>query len=133
MGNRPRVPHDEDIGVDISREMLLHCQLNTWCNQPLLVHNAWRLFSNMSDKKRIQISSNLQRDGESFHEKIQDHNTGETKIIDQDEPHSTTVSTTVTSNPTTVETNGPESKTKQGESRTVDENPALEGLDTSQL
>jgi len=75
----------------------------------------------------------LKRDGEVLHEKIQDHNTGETKIIDQEEPHSTTSSTTITSNPITIETKGPEPKTKQGESHTIDDSPALEGLDTSQL
>jgi len=87
----------------------------------------------MSDNKRIQISSSFQGNGEIFHEKIQDHNTGGTKIIDQEEPHSTSSSTTITSNPTTIETNGPEPKTRQGESHTVVENPTLEGLDTSQL
>jgi len=87
----------------------------------------------MSDKKRIQISSTVERDAESFRETIQDHNTGKTKIIDQSNPHSTTSSTTITSNPITVEAQGPETKTKQGDSITLNNNPSLQGLDTSQL
>jgi len=87
----------------------------------------------MTDKKRIQISLTLQRDSKSFHEIIQDHNTGDTKIIDQSNPHSTTSSTTITSNPVTVETKGPETKTKQGDSITLNNDPSLQGLHTSQL
>jgi len=87
----------------------------------------------MTDKKRIQISSTLQRDSESFHETIQDQNTGETKIIDQSNPHSTTSSTSITSNPFTVETKGLETKTKQGDSITLNNDPSLQGLHTSQL
>lgn len=88
----------------------------------------------MSDnKKKIQISSSFHRDAETFHEKIEDHNAGTTKVIDQSEPHSTTSSKTLTTNPVTVEASGPDTKAKEGDSTTVEATSNLKGADTSQL
>ncbi|THY10508.1 ribose 5-phosphate isomerase B, partial [Aureobasidium pullulans] len=88
-------------------------------------------------KKRLQISSSFTSDAEHLHEEIHDKKTGETKTITHDTPHESTHTTTYTTNPYTVETNGAEQKTKQGDSITLDTEPshcpATVGYDTSQL
>lgn len=87
----------------------------------------------MADKKRIHVSSNITFDSQHYHKTVHNHNTGETKTIDNPEPHTTSSSTTVTSNPVTVETDGIDTTTKQGSRETTDHNPQHQGFDTSQL
>lgn len=86
-------------------------------------------------KKRVQISTNFTTDAESLHEEIHFKDTGGSKIIDRSDPHSTSFSTTITSNPVTIETDGVENKTKSGSANTttIDQNPRTVGYDTSQL
>ncbi|CAD0024050.1 unnamed protein product, partial [Aureobasidium pullulans] len=82
-------------------------------------------------------SYKYRHDAEHFHEEIHNKKTGETKTITHDTPHESTHTTTYTTNPYTVETNGAEQKTKQGDSITLDTEPshcpATVGYDTSQL
>jgi hypothetical protein len=93
--------------------------------------------SSTPSKKHIQISSSFTTKAEVLHEEIHDNKTGETKTITHHTPHETSHTTTITTNPYTVETNGAEQKTKQGDSITLDTDPshcpATVGYDTSQL
>jgi hypothetical protein len=93
--------------------------------------------SSTPSKKHIQISSSLTTTAEVLHEEIHDNKTGQTKTITHETPRETSHTTIVTSNPYTVETNGAEQKTKQGDSTTLDLDPshcpATVGYDTSQL
>ena len=93
--------------------------------------------SSTPSNKRIQISSSFIPDSEHLREQVHDNKTGETKTITHDTPHGTSHTTTITTNPYTVETNGAENKTKQGDSVTLDIDPshcpATVGYDTSQL
>ncbi|KAG9693159.1 hypothetical protein KCU95_g11115, partial [Aureobasidium melanogenum] len=93
--------------------------------------------SSTPSKKRIQISSSFTTDAEHLHEQVHDTKTGETKTVTHDTPHETSHTTTITTNPYTVETNGVEQKTKQGDAITLDIEPshcpATVGYDTSQL
>jgi hypothetical protein len=86
----------------------------------------------MASNKKIQISSTLDIQSESLHEVIKDHETGKTKVIDIQEPHKKTITSTITSNPVKYEAKGSEEpKVKEGEA--VQLNPATVGYDTSQL
>jgi len=86
----------------------------------------------MASNKKIQISSSFDIDSESLHEKIVDHNTGKSKIVDKQEPHHSSKKVTITSNPVKYETKGAgETTVAQGEATEV--NPATIGYDTSQL
>jgi len=86
-----------------------------------------------SSGKKIQISSSFDVDSESLHEKATDHNTGETKVTDKEEPHHTSRSTTITSNPVRYETKGiDDTKVTEGEAIAV-RDLADEGYDTSAL
>lgn len=86
----------------------------------------------MADNKKIQITSALDIQAESLHEVIKDHNTGEAKVIDKQEPHEKSISTTITTNPVKYEAKGiEEPKVTEGEA--VEVNLALGGYDTSQL
>ena len=84
-------------------------------------------------KKRIQITSDFTSNAEHFYERIERKGRGETKVIEQTEPSTTSRTVTVTTNPYTVETDGsPENtRTKEGEAVTVD--LEKKGYDTSQL
>jgi hypothetical protein len=85
----------------------------------------------MADKK-IKISSSLDIQSESLHEKIKDNKTGQTRVVDIQEPHRTTKTTTITTNPVKYEAKGP-GKVEVTEGKAVDINPATVGYDTSQL
>ena len=93
----------------------------------------------MADNKKIQISSSLDIQAESLHEVIRDPNTGETKVIDKQEPHQQIISTTVTTNPVKYEAKGTEEpkvtegKAEEIEEKAVEVDPAAIGYDTSQL
>jgi hypothetical protein len=93
--------------------------------------------SSTPSNKRIQISSSFTTEAEHLNEQIHDNKTGETKTITHDTPHETSHTTTIATNSYTVETNGIEQKTKQGDSITLDLDPshcpATVGYDTSQL
>ena len=84
-------------------------------------------------KKRIQITSDFTSDAEQFYERVVHPDTGETKVVENCNPKTSSSSVTVTTNPYTFETDGsPEkTKTKKGSSSTVNINKP--GYDTSQL
>lgn len=86
----------------------------------------------MTENKKIQISSSFDIQAESLHEVIQDHSTGETKVIDKEEPHKQTITTTITTNPVKYEAKGIE-EPKVTEGKAVQVDPATIGYDTSQL
>ena len=86
----------------------------------------------MSSSKKIQFSSKLDVDSEHLHEKIVDNSTGEVKEINKQEPHSSTSTTTITSNPIKYEAKGI-SEPHVTEGKAVNVNPALDEFDTSQL
>ena len=86
----------------------------------------------MADNNKIQITSSLDIQAESLHEVIKDHNTGEAKVIDKEEPHEQSIRKTITTNPVKYEAKGvKEPKVKEGAA--VEVNPATIGYDTSQL
>ena len=103
----------------------------------LLLPAELKMSSSTPPNKRIHISSSFTTDAEHLREQIHDNKTGETKTITHDTPHESSHTTTITTNPYTVETNGAEQKTKQGDSVTLDLDPshcpATVGYDTSQL
>ena len=86
----------------------------------------------MASNKKIQISSSLDIESESLHEVIQDHSTGKAKVVDVQEPHKSTKTTTITSNPIKYEAKGAE-EPQVTEGKAVELNPATIGYDTSQL
>jgi hypothetical protein len=86
----------------------------------------------MAGNKKIQISSTLDIQSESLHKVVTDHNTGKAKVVDIQEPHRFSTTTTITSNPVKYEAKGTE-KPKVTEGREVQVNPATVGYDTSQL
>jgi hypothetical protein len=116
-----------------------HRERACWCchSNTGAVPAALRMPSSTPSKKHIQISSSLTTTAEVLHEEIHDNKTGQTKTITHDTPRETSHTTTITTNPYTVETNGAERKTKQGGSTTLDLDPshcpATVGYDTSQL
>lgn len=86
----------------------------------------------MGSEKKIKISSSFNVDAESLHQKITDHDTGKVKVIDKQEPHHFSQSTTITSNPVKYETKGTEPpKVTEGDSVELD--PANVDDDASQL
>lgn len=84
------------------------------------------------NNKKIQISSTFDIQSESLHEVIKDHNTGEAKVVDIQEPHKRTETATITTNPVKYEAKGIE-EPKVTEGKEVKLNPATIGYDTSQL
>ncbi|GAB7364828.1 hypothetical protein MBLNU230_g5622t1 [Neophaeotheca triangularis] len=86
----------------------------------------------MSSNKPIHISSKLDIEAESLHETIRNPATGETKHIDTDKPHETTISETLTTNPVKYETKGT-SGPRVTEGKTIQEVSETTGDDTSQL
>ena len=86
----------------------------------------------MAAKKDIHISSSLDVQSESLHEKITDHSTGRAKVVDKETPHESTSSYTVTTNPVKYEKKGID-EAKVTEGKAVDLDPATAGYDTSQL
>ncbi|KAI5242855.1 ribose 5-phosphate isomerase B [Aureobasidium subglaciale] len=54
--------------------------------------------------KRIQISSSFTSEAEHLHEQIHDNKTGKTQTIVHDTPHESSHTTTLTTNPYTIET-----------------------------
>ncbi|KAK4552354.1 hypothetical protein LTR86_010525 [Recurvomyces mirabilis] len=89
----------------------------------------------MSAGKKIKISSFLDIQAESLHEKITDTSTGKTQEVTKQEPHQTTRSVTVKSNPVKYETKGApdEPKVTEGQEETTQQTAATTGYDTSQL
>jgi hypothetical protein len=85
------------------------------------------------EKKRIQITSDVKADTQQFYQRIHHPSTGETTVVEDTKPHTSTSTVTVTTNPYTVETDGSTdgTKTKEGSSTTVNINKP--GYDTSQL
>jgi len=83
-------------------------------------------------QKRIQITSNLQADTARFYERVLDKDTGEIKVVDNQKPSTSSSSTTITTNPYAVETDGTnKTKDKVGSvSKTVLNDSSL---DASQL
>jgi hypothetical protein len=88
--------------------------------------------SSDSSSSKIQFSSNLDVQNEYLHEKVTDRSTGEVKVTDVHDPHSSTSKTTVASNNIKYEAKGVE-EPKVTEGEAVDVNPATVGCDTSQL
>lgn len=88
-------------------------------------------------EKRVQISSSFTSEAEHLHEQIHGKTTNETKIIAHDTPRHSSHTTTITTNPYVVKTDGVKKETKQGDSVTLDTDPshcpATVGYDTSQL
>ena len=86
----------------------------------------------MPSDSKIQFTSQLEIQNEYLHEKVTDRSTGEVKVTDVHEPHSSTRKTTITSNNAKYEAKGVESPhVTEGEA--VELNPATVGCDTSQL
>lgn len=86
----------------------------------------------MSSDSKIGFTSKLEVENEYLHEKVTDRSTGEVKVTDVHDPHSTTVKATVTSNNAKYEAKGIEDPhVTEGEA--VELNPATVGCDTSQL
>ena len=85
-----------------------------------------------SDNSKIEFSSNLDIQNEVLHEKITDRTTGEVKVTDVYDPHSTTSKTTIASNNAKYEAKGVE-EPHVTEGEAVELNPATIGCDTSQL
>lgn len=83
-------------------------------------------------EKKIQFSSTFDIDSKSFHEKITDHKTGETRRVDEEEPHQHHQSTTVTSNPVKYESKGT-GEPHVTEGQVFEDIEATKGYDTSQL
>jgi len=83
-------------------------------------------------QKRIQITSNLQADTARFYERVLDKDTGEIKVVDKQKPSTSSSSTTITTNPYAVETDGTnKTKDKVGSvSKTILNDSSL---DASQL
>ena len=86
----------------------------------------------MATNKKIGISSSFDIQSESLHEVIQDHHTGKAKVVDVQEPHKKTATTTITTNPVKYEAKGTE-EPKVTAGQAVEVNPATVGYDTSQL
>ena len=86
----------------------------------------------MATDKKIGISSTLEIESGSLHEVIKDHNTGKARVVDVQEPHKKTASTTITTNPVQYEAKGTE-EPHVTEGQAVEVNPATVGYDTSQL
>lgn len=86
----------------------------------------------MAPNKKIQITSKLDISSENLYEKITDNTTGETKVVNKQEPHNTSETKTVTTNPVKYEAKGTE-EPHVTEGKAVDINPATVGYDTSQL
>ena len=86
----------------------------------------------MSLNKSIRITSKLDIESESLHTKTVNHSTSKTKEVKKQEPHKSSYSTTITSNPVKYESKGTgEPKVTEGQAAEV--NPATIGYDTSQL
>ncbi|KAK4960647.1 hypothetical protein LTR28_005066 [Elasticomyces elasticus] len=82
--------------------------------------------------KRMRITSNFSINAERLHEEVLYHDTGETKTVDHRTPHTSSHSTTITTNPVSIKTDGAD-KTKDTESHSLAANSATIGYDTSQL
>lgn len=88
----------------------------------------------MAPNKKIQITSRLDISSENLYEKVTDNSTGETKVIDKQEPHQVSQKTTVTTNPVKYEAKGAEeAHVTEGKAVEIDQSPATVGYDTSQL
>lgn len=89
-----------------------------------------------SSDKKIKISSFLSINAESLYERITDHTTGKVTEVNKQEPHQTTRTTIITSNPVKYETKGSPNDPKVTEgvaSASIQYNAATDGYDTSQL
>lgn len=86
----------------------------------------------MTPNKKIQITSKVDISSENLYEKVTDNTTGETKVTNKQEPHETSKTKTVTTNPVKYEAKGTE-EPHVTEGKAVDINPATIGYDTSQL
>ena len=86
----------------------------------------------MAGNIKIQISSTFDIQSESLRQVTKDHNTGEAKVVDIQEPHRKTTTATITSNPVKYEAKGTEGP-KVTEGQELKFNPATVGYDTSQL
>ena len=86
----------------------------------------------MPSDSKIQFTSKLDIQNEYLHEKVTDRSTGEVKVTDVREPHSSACKTTITSNNAKYEAKGVEAP-QVTEGKAIDLNPATVGCDTSQL
>ena len=84
----------------------------------------------MASDKPIHISSSLDIQSESLHEKIKDPSTAEVRTIDKEQPHQSTTTHTLATNNVKYTANGTESP-KVTEGKAIN-NPSTD-LDTSQL
>ncbi|KAK4987058.1 hypothetical protein LTR66_007695 [Elasticomyces elasticus] len=71
--------------------------------------------------KRIRITSNFSINAERLHEEVHYHDTGETKTVDHQTPHASSHSTTITTNPVSIKTDGAD-KTKDTGTRPTHSN-----------
>ena len=84
-------------------------------------------------EKRIQITSDIQSEASHFYERVERPGDSEPKVIEQNDPKTSSHTVTITTNPYTVETDGSSenTQTKEGKAATVD--LEKKGYDTSQL
>lgn len=91
----------------------------------------------MASSRRIKISSTSDIQAEYYSQKIVNHNTGKTKIVDNSEPQHWTRSATVIGNPGNPENYEAIAKSKgkplAKEVPVRKLGPVVEGFDTSQL
>jgi hypothetical protein len=90
------------------------------------------------EKKKIQIRSSFNINSENLYQKTVDHNSGEVKEVNKQEPHQFSKTTTITSNPAKYEAEGTEPTKTTTEGQTAEDSssqndPAAQGYDTSQL
>lgn len=91
-----------------------------------------------SNSRRIKISHTSSIQSEYFSQKITNHNTGKTKVIDKPDPGRWTKTATAIGNPSDPEKYGSQTKSK-GEPVAEEVKPKqqelqkVEGFDTSQL
>lgn len=84
-------------------------------------------------KKRIQITSDFTSNAEHFYQRVARPGTGDTKVVEQNEPKTLSHKVTVTTNPYTVETDASIENTKTNEGASATVHLEKKGYETSQL
>ena len=90
----------------------------------------------MAPNKKIQITSKLDISSQHICQRVTDTSTGETKVIDKQEPHTFSKKTTITTNPVKHEVKGiEEPRVTDGRTLTINETntPSTANYDTTQL
>lgn len=86
----------------------------------------------MTSSKKIKFSSSFDIKSESFREKVVNHDTGTTRVVDNQNPIHSTRQFTLTTNPVKWESKD-SNKPKQTSGYSIQVNPHTVGYDTSQL